>query len=249
MPVAEEKKENLKEMHLLDHLEELRSTLIWAFLAWIIVSVVLWFFSRQLLDFLISNLPVKNLYFYSPVEAFMVRMKLSFLFGFLVAFPYVLFRIWRFISPGLFAKERHFALPLIVSSVVLFYTGIVFSYFLMMPIVLNFFVHFGSNYLMPLLSVEKYFSFVGKLCFAFGVVFQIPLVIIILSWMGIISARATLRQWRWVIIIIFSVSAVLTPPDPVSQIVMAVPLCVLYLGSSLIALLLERRRAKEETPR
>ncbi len=248
MPVAEEKKENLKEMHLLDHLEELRSTLVWAFLAWVIASIVLWFFSRQILDFLISTLPVKNLYFYSPVEAFMVRMKLSFLFGFLVAFPYVFFRIWLFVSPGLFSKERHFAMPLVVSSVVLFYTGIVFSYFVMMPIVLNFFLQFGSNYLMPLLSVEKYFSFVGKLCFAFGVVFQLPLVVIMLSWMGIVSARTMLRQWRWVIIVIFIVSAVLTPPDPISQIVMAVPLCVLYIGSTLIALLLERRRGKAETP-
>jgi sec-independent protein translocase protein TatC len=246
--VAEEKRENLKEMHLLDHLEELRSTLIWVFAAWVVASIVLWFFSRQLLDFLIAHLPVKNLYFYSPVEAFMVRTKLSFLFGFLVAFPYMFFRVWRFISPGLFTKERHFAMPLIVSSVALFYFGIVFSYFAMMPIVINFFVHFGSNYLMPLLSVERYFSFVGKLCFAFGLVFQAPLVVIILSWMGIVSARATLRQWRWVIIIIFSVSAVATPPDPISQFVMAIPLTVLYFASAVVALALERKRAKTKTP-
>jgi len=240
--VEEDKKENLKEMHLLDHLEELRSALVYSFIAWVAASVVLWFFSRQVLDFLIASLPVKNLYFYSPVEAFMVRTKLSFLFGFLVAFPYVFFRVWRFTSPGLFARERRLVQPLVVSSIILFYGGLVFAYLVMMPFVLNFFVRFGSNYLIPLLSVEKYFSFVGRLCFAFGIVFQLPLVIIILSRIGVVSARVMLRQWRWVIVIIFVVAAVLTPPDPISQICMALPLCLLYFGSAVIALLLERRR-------
>jgi sec-independent protein translocase protein TatC len=245
--VAEEKKENLKEMRLLDHLEELRSTAVWAVIAWIGASVVLWFFSRPILDFLITTLPVKNLYFYSPVEAFMIRMKLSFLFGFLVAFPYIFFRVWRFISPGLFVRERHLVLPMIVSSIVLFYGGIVFAYFAMMPVVINFFVRFGSNYVTPLLSVDRYFTFVGKLCLAFGAVFQFPLVVIVLSSVGIVSARTMLRQWRWVIIMIFVVSAVLTPPDPISQLVMAFPLCFLYIGSTVIALILERRRRRAET--
>lgn len=242
--MAEERNENLKEMHLLDHLEELRSTLIWSFAAWFVASVVLWFFSRQLLDLLIAALPVKNLYFYSPVEAFMVRMKLSFLFGFLISFPYVFFRLWRFVSPGLFARERTIVQPLIVSSIVLFYCGIVFAYLVMMPIVIDFFVRFGSNYLTPLLSVERYFGFVGKLCLAFGLAFQLPVVVIILSWVGVISPRTMLAQWRWVIVVIFVVAAVLTPPDPVSQICMAVPLCVLYFGSVVIALVIDRRRSR-----
>jgi sec-independent protein translocase protein TatC len=244
--VAEEKRENLKEMHLLDHLEELRSALIWSFLVWFVASAVLGFFSRQILDFLITELPVKKLYFYAPAEAFMIRMKLSFIFGFLASFPYVFFRVWRFISPGLFARERRLVQPLIVSSVVLFYGGLVFAYLVMMPIVLNFFVRFGSDYLTPLLSVERYFGFVGKLCFAFGLVFQLPLIIIVLSWIGMISARALLRQWRWVIVVVFSVSAVLTPPDPISQICMAVPLCVLYFGSVIIALAIEKGRKAED---
>jgi sec-independent protein translocase protein TatC len=245
--VAEERRENLREMGLLDHLEELRSGLIASFAVWFVSSVVIWFFSAQILDFLISHLPVKNLYFYSPVEAFMIRMKLSFILGIIVSFPYVSFRIWSFISPGLFERERQLVLPLVVWCVVLFYLGLAFAYWVMMPLVLKFFVQFGTERLMPLLSVERYFSFVAKLCIAFGLVFQLPLVVIILTWLRIISARVLLRQWRWAIIIIFVVAAVATPPDPVSQVFMAVPLCLLFMGSLIVAIVIEKRREKRGT--
>jgi sec-independent protein translocase protein TatC len=244
--VTEERKEKLREMGLLDHLEELRSGLIASFGAWLASSVVIWFFSAQILDFLIRNLPVKNLYFYSPVEAFMIRMKLSFIIGILISFPYIFFRVWSFISPGLFKKEKHLVLPLIVWCVILFYLGLIFAYWVMMPLVLKFFMQFGTERLIPLLSVEKYFGFVAKLCFAFGLVFQLPLVVILLTWMGVISARALLRQWRWAIIIIFVVAAVATPPDPISQLFMAVPLCVLFMGSVIIAIIIEKRKEKRE---
>ena len=244
--MAEERNEGLKEMRLLDHLEEHRSGLIASFGAWFVSSVVIWFFSARILDFLIQHLPVKNLYFYSPVEAFMIRMKLSFVLGILVSFPYIFFRVWAFISPGLFKGERHVVRPLIVSAVILFYCGLVFAYFVMMPLVLKFFVQFGTERLIPLLSVERYFSFVAKLCFAFGLVFQLPLIVILLTWMGVVSARTLLRQWRWAIIIIFVVAAVATPPDPVSQVFMAVPLCVLFMVSVIIAIVIERRREKRE---
>jgi sec-independent protein translocase protein TatC len=244
--VAEERRENLREMNLLDHLEELRSTLIASAIAWLIASGIIWFFSAQVLDFLIRSLPVQKLYFYSPAEAFMIRMKLSFILGVLVSFPYLFFRIWRFVSPGLFKNEKGLAFPLSICSVVLFYVGLVFAYWAMMPIVLRFFVKFGTDRLSPLLSVDRYFGFVAKLCFAFGLVFQMPLVVIVLTWMRVVSARALLGQWRWVIIVIFSISAVLTPPDVVSQIFMAVPLCVLFFASAVASLIIEKRRARGE---
>jgi sec-independent protein translocase protein TatC len=244
--VAEKRKENLKEMGLLDHLEELRSALIFSLLAWVGASAVLWFFSARILEFLILHLPVKDLYFFAPGEAFMVRMKLSFILGILVSSPYILFRVWRFVSPGLFRKEKGLVFPVIILSVALFYLGLVFAYWVMMPLVLRFFVTFGTESLTPMLSVEKYFSFVAKLSFAFGLVFQLPLVVILLTWMGVVSARTLLGQWRWAIIIIFSVAAVLTPPDPISQICMAVPLCVLYFASVAASFVIERRGRKSE---
>jgi sec-independent protein translocase protein TatC len=233
-------------MNLLDHLEELRSTLVALAIAWVGASVIIWFFSGHVLEFLIRSLPVEKLYFYSPVEAFMVRTKLSFIIGLLVSFPYLFYRVWRFVSPGLFKKERGLAFPLIVSSIVLFYVGLAFAYWVMMPLVLKFFVTFGTDHLSPLLSVEKYFGFVAKLCLAFGLIFQSPLLVIVLTWARVISARALLVQWRWVILIIFIVAAILTPPDPVSQVFMAVPLCVLFFASIVAALFIERRRKSDE---
>lgn len=221
--------------------------LIASFVAWVGISLIVWGFSGQVLEFLIHKLPVKNLYFYSPVEAFEVRTKLSFVVGILIAFPYIFYRLWRFISPGLFRREKGLAFPLVISSLVLFYVGILFAYWVMMPLVLKFFVTFGTQSLLPLLSVEKYFSFVAKLCFSFGLVFQSPLVVVVLTWMGVISARALLGQWRWVIVIIFCVAAVLTPgPDIISQISMGLPLCILFFASAVASLIIERRRKKGE---
>ena len=233
-------------MGLLEHLEELRSTLIASLIAWIGASAVLWFFSARILEFLIHHLPVQDLYFFAPGEAFMVRMKLSFILGILVSFPYLLFRAWRFVSPGLFRKEKSLVFPVIFLSIGLFYLGLVFAYWVMMPLVLKFFVTFGTENLTPMLSVEKYFSFVAKLCFAFGLVFQLPLVVILLTWIGIVSARTLLAQWRWAILIIFIVAAILTPPDPISQVCMAVPLCVLYFASVAASFVIERRGKKPD---
>jgi len=245
--VAEERKENLKEMGFLDHLEELRSTLVASLVAWVGASAVIWFFSGRILDFLIDHLPVKDLYFFAPGEAFMIRMKLTFILGALVTFPYILYRVWRFVAPALFRNEKSLVVPVAAVSVALFYCGLLFAYWVMMPIVLRFFVEFGTESLTPMLSVEKYFGFVAKLSFAFGIVFQLPLVVILLTSLGLVSARTLLRQWRWAILIIFVVAAVFTPPDPISQIFMAVPLCVLFFGSVAASFVIERRRKKPET--
>ncbi|OQX82664.1 MAG: twin arginine-targeting protein translocase TatC [Candidatus Latescibacteria bacterium 4484_7] len=234
--------ERLKEMSFLDHLEELRSTIIASLAAWIGVSMVLWFLSRYLLNFLLADLPVESLYFTSPIGAFMIRIKLSFIVGFLVAFPYILFRVWAFVSPALFDQEKRHVVPLITASTILFYLGVVFAYWILIPIVLKFLLRFGTDFLRPLISIDKYFSFVARICFAFGLVFQLPILIIFLTSIGLISARALIRQWRWAVIIIFTVSAILTPPDPTSQILMAVPLVLLFLSSALIAIIIEKRR-------
>ncbi len=188
---------------------------------------------------------MESLYFHAPVDAFMIRLKLSFMAGFLISFPYILFRVWAFVSPGLFRSERRVILPLIVPATLLFYTGAVFAYWIMIPVVLGFLIKFGTEMLSPLISVDKYFSFVARLCFAFGIVFQLPIVIVTLTSLEVISPSALLRQWRWVILLIFVTGAVLTPPDPASQVIMALPLVLLYLISATLSLLIERRKKRE----
>jgi sec-independent protein translocase protein TatC len=229
-------------MGFIDHLAELRSTLIWILASWLVSSVVLWFLSGRLLDFLLSTIPVEQLYFNAPVEAFMVRLKLSFITGALIAFPFALFKSWAFVSPGLFSREKRVIIPLIAPSAALFYTGALFAYWVMIPIVLGFLLRFGTETMEPLLSVTKYFEFVARMCFAFGIVFQLPLVIIFLTWVGIVSPRTLLRQWRYAVVIIFITGAILTPPDPTSQLLMAIPLVVLFLASVLLSMIFERKR-------
>jgi sec-independent protein translocase protein TatC len=244
-----EKEENLREMGFLDHLLELRSTIIWILSVWIGSSMLLWFFSRHLLDFLLSTIPVESLYFNAPIEAFMVRLKLSFITGALITFPFALFKLWAFISPGLFSREKRIIIPMIAPSAILFYTGAMFAYWVMVPIVLGFLLRFGTDMLEPLISVSKYFEFVARLCFTFGVVFQLPLAIIFLTWIGVVSPKALLSKWRYAIVIIFIAGALLTPPDPASQLLMAIPLVVLFMGSVLLSLIFEKRRKAREEER
>jgi len=232
-------------MSFLDHLDELRSAIIMSLVVWIAASIILWFFSGIVLDFLLKSIPVDSLYFNAPVEAFMIRLKLSFILGFLVSFPFILFKVWAFVSPGLFMGERKSIIPLIATSTILFYVGVVFAYWILIPVVLNFLIKFGTDLLSPLISAEKYFIFVAKLCLAFGLVFQLPLVIVFLTSMGIISARSLLKKWRWAVIIIFISGAILTPPDPASQLLMALPLVFLFLVSALLSVLIEKRREKK----
>ena len=244
--MPEQNNEELKEMGFLDHLEELRSTLIFSIVAWVVLSIVIWFFSGRILDFLLAGIPVDNLYFNAPTEAVVVRIKLSFILGVLIAFPYILFRFWAFVAPGLFSRERRTIFPLVFFSTILFYVGVIFAYWVLIPIVLDFLVRFGTEMLQPLLSVGKYFSFVARLCFAFGLVFQLPIVIIFLTSIGAISPKALIRQWRWAILVIFVVAAVLTPPDPASQLLMALPLVALFLVSVLLSMIIEKRRKNED---
>jgi len=241
----QEKSEDLAEMNIFDHLEELRSVLISLIAVLFAASLFLWFFSGTLMDFLLEGIPVDGIYFHAPAEAFMTRLKLSFIAGFLISFPFVLFRVWSFISPGLFSREKKVITPLIVLSTILFYVGVVFAYWIMIPVVLKFLLQFSTDMLSPLLSVGEYFSFVGKLCFAFGIVFQLPLVIIFLTSTGFVSPWQLLKQWRWVIVIIFAVCAVLTPPDPASQLLMAVPLVLLFFISVAVSFLFARRGGRD----
>jgi sec-independent protein translocase protein TatC len=119
----------------------------------------------------------------------------------------------------------------------------------MIPIVLGFLLKFATEMLEPLISVRKYIEYVARMCFAFGIVFQLPLAIIFLTWIGVVSPRTLLRQWRWAIVLIFVTGAVLTPPDPASQLLMAIPLVILFLGSVLLSLIFEKRRKAREAER
>ena len=237
--------EQLKEMPFLSHLEDLRRVLIQSLIAIAVLTAGCWFLSKWILNLLIKDLPVDSLYFLSPLEAFMVRMKISLVAGLMLTFPFVLFKVWAFISPGLFAHERKRLYPVVIASSVLFYTGVLFCYTVLIPVVLGVLLSFGTEYLNPLISVQSYFAFVSRLCFTFGVVFQVPILVLLLSSLGLVTPGLLLRQWRYGVLVIFVGSAILTPPDVISLVFMAVPILLLYIGSILVAYLVIRK--KEQT--
>jgi sec-independent protein translocase protein TatC len=234
--------EILREMSFWDHLGELRGVLVSSLIALLGLSIAAWFYSGPIMDWLVADVPVDHLMFVAPSEAFMTRMKLSFILGGLVSFPYIGYRVWRFVAPGLFRRERSRLFPVAVASAVLFYGGIAFSYYFVVPVIIRFMLGYATERIQPMISVSAYFTTVSRMCLAFGLVFQLPIVILLLSLMGIVAPQFFVRQWRYAVVIIFVAAAIFTPPDPVSQVLMAVPLVVLYIGSAFLAVIVTRRR-------
>ena len=239
------------EMTLLDHLDELRTTLIQSSAVTVVAAFACWFFSQPLLDLMIMPLSAagEQVYFHSPVEAFMTRMKIALVCGLFLVVPFVLWRVYRFVMPGLHRHEQRVVVPLVVASTALFYAGVGFAYLVLIPQVMAFMLSFATDRMEPLIGIGPYFAFVARLCLAFGVVFELPLVVFLLSGLGIVHPRMLLRWWRYALIVIVTFSALLTPPDVLSQLLMAGPVMILYMGSVLIALLMTRRRERRERDR
>lgn len=229
-----------KEMPFLEHLEELRKALIDSLWGIVIGSAAGWFVAPRLTDFLIR--PAGELVFLGPADALNLRMKVSFFVGIVLASPLVLWKLWHFVAPGLVPLERRVVGPLISASSLLFVAGLLFADLVLAPFTFKFLLSFQSENLRPLLTADAYFGFLAKLCIAFGVVFQLPIVIGALAWVGVLPASFLVRRWREAVLVVLIAAAVFTPPDVISQVVMAGPILVLYALSVGIAFLVERRK-------
>lgn len=176
-------------------------------------------------------------------ELFFTYLKLSFLCGVFIGLPIMLNQIWRFVAPGLYKNERKLAAPFLVLSPLLFYAGGVFSYFVVMPLALEFFFAFANSAVMPLPSVKEYLSFFIKLTFGFGLAFQLPVLVVLLALAGLVNVVKLrwFRRYSWVLIVVLS--ALLTPPDPLSQLLLALPMMVLYEVSILLVAMLRKKDA------
>lgn len=221
------------EESFLSHLVELRDRLIRALTAVFIVFIPLAFYARELYALLaaplLATLPAGGQMIATDVVGvFLVPMKVALMVAFLVALPYVLYQVWAFVAPGLYAHEKKLAMPLVAASVVLFFIGMAFAYFAFFPMVFGFMAKFAPDGVAWMTDIEKYLSFVMTMFLAFGVTFEVPIIVIVLTKMGIVSV-AKLREWRsYVIVGAFVIAAVFTPPDVISQFMMAIPLWLLY---------------------
>ncbi len=224
---------NLPEESFLSHLFELRDRLIRALLAIGIVFVCLFPWAKELYALLaqplLASLPQGGQMIATDVVGvFLVPMKVALMVAFLIALPYVLYQVWAFVAPGLYVHEKRLALPLVTASVVLFFVGMAFAYFLVFPTVFGFMAKVAPEGVAWMTDIEKYLSFVMSTFIAFGVTFEVPVVVIVLVQMRVVKL-ATLREWRpYVIVGAFVVGAIFTPPDVISQLMLAIPLCLLY---------------------
>lgn len=215
-----------KRFTFIEHLEELRARIIKSLIFIVATSVVLYAFTDVILRFVVR--PVGKVVFISPAEAFITSIKLALFGGLFLSSPYVLYQVWAFISAGLGKRERRNASLFGIFSFILFLVGCLFGYFVIVPIGMKFLLGFATDFVIQMISVEKYVSFVAILSLTFGIVFQLPLAALFLTKIGIVTPQFLSKNRKYAIVIIFIVAAIFTPPDVITQCLMAVPLLVLY---------------------
>ncbi len=241
--------DNMQEESFLSHLVELRNRLIRALLSIAVVFLCLFPWAKDLYSLLAQPLLAKlpsggQMIATDVVGVFLVPMKVALMVAFLIALPYILYQVWAFVAPGLYAHEKRLALPLVASSVLLFFVGMAFAYFLVFPTVFGFMASIAPEGVAWMTDIEKYFSFVMGTFVAFGVAFEVPVIVVVLVSAGLVELK-TLKEWRpYVIVGAFVVGAIFTPPDVVSQLMLAVPLCLLYELGMQMARLVKTRSAE-----
>jgi sec-independent protein translocase protein TatC len=259
-----------------EHLEELRTRLKYSLYAVLVCTLAAYAFSEELFALLAqplirawteADLGRPQLHFANPIEPFFTFLKLSLVAGIFAAAPVIFYQLWKFVAPGLYRNEKRYALPFAVASGVFFIGGAAFGYFLVFPYGFQFFLSYAKTNmgvmdkllgqkvglsvehpfkLTPTLMMGEYFGLVWRLLLAFGLIFELPLVIFFLAMAGLVNHRALWRFNRYFIVLSFVVGAILTPPDVITQIFMACPLLVLYNLSILFSLIFARRKARRE---
>jgi sec-independent protein translocase protein TatC len=211
---------------LLYHIEELRRRLLKIIGVIIFTSILSYFFIDRILDFL--QRPVGKLIFIHPTELFTVRLKLSLIVGLLVGLPFILYQIWAFIYEAIEAKWRRGLLVYILLSLLLFYGGVLFSYKLLTPSLIHFFLRYAHDDIIPMISVNSYISFLSLLIFSSAFIFQVPLFVLFFTNIGLLTPSFLKAKRRHVILLSFIIAAVITPPDVFTQIALALPLIILF---------------------
>ncbi len=237
-------------MSLTDHLMELRKRLSRSLIALGLGFFVCYYFKDFIFEIItrpLTRVLAKNSYliYTGLTEAFFTYMKIAFFAALIITSPFILYQIWKFISPGLLPRERQYVVPFVLSSSFLFIGGILFGYFIVLPTAFEFFVSFNNDYLKAMLSFKDYLSLFVTFLLGFGISFELPIFIFFLTKLGIVNAPMLSKQRRYAILIIFLVAAILTPsPDALSQILMAIPLMFLYEVSIFVSKFAEKKKTE-----
>lgn len=238
------------EMSFWDHLEELRSRVVWSVVGLIVGSAIAGIFINDIMDLVLLRpaaavkLDLQNL---KPFGQPFLYFKVILVVGIIIAFPFILYQLWKFVAPGLYTKEKKWVGAITVFTSLCFLSGVAFSYFVMIPSMLSFAASFGSDKIKNIIDVNEYFGFVTMILLAAGVLFEMPMVSFILARFGIVTAKMLRKYRKHSIVGILILAAVMTPtPDPISQLIFASPLFVLYEISIIVAVFAAKLRAKSE---
>ena len=250
---------NENDSGFVSHLAELRKRLINSFIFLLIFFVGCYFFAEYIYGFLVEPFAKavrddgldRRLIFTALQETFLTYLKVAFFTAFFVTCPFILMQIWKFIAPGLYKHEKTAILPYLVLTPILFFLGGMLVYYLIMPLAIKFFLSFESTGMSTNLPIQleakvnEYLSLVMKLIFAFGISFQLPVVLSLLARVGVVDSDFLKKRRKYVIVIIFAAAALLTPPDPITQIGLAIPLLILYELSIFSVKFIENKRLKD----
>lgn len=235
---------------LISHLIELRTRLLRSVVVVLAIFMSLYYFSNEL--YLIISEPLRvflpegsSMIATDVASPFLTPFKLSFMASVFIAMPFILFQLWLFIAPALYEKEKRLALPLLFSSIVLFYLGMAFAYFVVFPLVFGFFTSAGPEGIQVMTDISKYLDFVLKLFFAFGLAFEIPIATVILVATGVTSTASLSEKRPYIVVGCFIIGMLLTPPDVISQTLLAVPMWLLFEVGILFSRMIEKERQDE----
>jgi len=248
--------EKSKQGSFVEHLTELRSRLIKSFVYLFICFIICYFFAENIYGFLVEPYAdaVKNdtinrrLIFTALHETFITYLKVAFFTAMLVTSPIILIQIWKFIAPGLYKNEKRALLPYLIATPVLFLLGGMLVYYMVMPLAIKFFLSFETSAQVTSLPIQleakvnEYLSLIMRLIFAFGISFQLPVLLSLLARVGFVDSEYLKKRRKYVVVIIFAVAAILTPPDPITQIGLGIPLLILYELSILTVSLIEKKK-------
>lgn len=241
---------NDQPMPLVAHLTELRDRLLRVLLAVLLVFIALFPFANDIYAFisepLRALLPEGATMIATEVASpFLTPFKLTLVTAIFIAIPYILFQVWSFVAPGMYRHEKRFAIPLLASSVALFYAGAAFAYFVVFPLIFAFFTSVGPEGITIMTDINSYLNFVLKLFFAFGIAFEIPIAAVLMIWAGITTPEALAGKRPYIIVGCFVFGMLLTPPDVISQSLLAIPMWILFEFGVFFGRLIQRQKAEE----
>ena len=224
--------EELSRMSLIEHLEELRKRIMWSIVSLAVTFGPCWIYREEIVSFLSRPLraaqPDLKLSFLKVTDPFVLYFKVAGLGALFLASPFILYQLWLFVAPGLYRKEKMYAVPFILSATIFFLAGGAFAYYLAFPAAVQFLLSMGKQF-NAVLTIDSYFSFLMTVILGLGLMFELPIVILVLAMIGIVKPKFLLRQWRYAVVIIFIVAAIITPtPDVVNLCLWALPGCALY---------------------